>query len=582
MQGSSPVQIQSVIENHLEADELGVWRLKGHDKFGYSDGPASERYLSSVLAKAADLSSSSEELESHIKDWPSEYHLTRKRAHLLSGFQFDRKMRVLEVGCGCGAITRFLGENFDNVVSVEGNLSRARIARQRTRDLDSVSVICAPFQEISFKEHFDIIFCVGVLEYSGYFISADDPYRAALSYFSSKLSDNGALFLAIENQFGLKYFLGAREDHLGTRFEGIEGYRRRPARVRTFGKAELRSMIAEHFSDVRFYYPFPDYKIPDCVIDEEFLLSGQSGEMIGQLESRDYSGTLGLLWDEMSTVLELDRNRALDFFANSFIVVAGRRQIDRVSFPQKSVVYSADRVTGYSTITRIERSTDGKVVAVKRKLRPDVPDPSQKLQFVEVTSPWISSPSVLTEVLLRSHEHNIQLVDLFAPARPWVEFLRLRSSLQHGREMLDGGLLDATWANAYVENSACTLIDQEWRWHQALPLNVVVIRSIYDFLSRIELSPVMPKSLQMANGRSMITAIAAALGISLTDKDFVEFSEIETEIANAVTGASRQAQASQIRWFMTHRPSRRLARKMHPIAKSFADRAKARLVALRR
>ena len=39
--------------------------------------------------------------ESHIKDWPSEYHLSSKRAQLLSGFEFDRKARVLEVGAGC-------------------------------------------------------------------------------------------------------------------------------------------------------------------------------------------------------------------------------------------------------------------------------------------------------------------------------------------------------------------------------------------------------------------------------------------------------------------------------------------------
>lgn len=576
------MQIESIIENRLEADKFGVWRLKGHENFGYSDGPASERYLASVLARATDLSSSSEELESHIKDWPSEYHLTRKRAQLLSGFQFDRKMRVLEVGCGCGAITRYLGENFDSVISVEGNLSRSRIARQRTRNLDSVSIVCAPFQEIQFKESFDIIFCVGVLEYSGYFIPADDPYRAALSYFSSKLSKNGQLFLAIENQFGLKYFLGAREDHIGARFEGVEGYRRRPARVRTFGKAELKSMIAEHFADVRFYYPFPDYKIPDCVLDEDFLLSGKAGEMIGQIESRDYSGPMSFLWDEMSTVLELDRNRALDFFANSFIVVAGRQWIDGISFPQLSINYSGSRVSGYSTVTRIETTQEGQTRSVKRKLKPELPDPSEHLQFIEMTSPWTNAQSILTEIMLKARDQNTSLSDLLAPARPWIEHLRQLSHSRGSREILDGSLVDAIWANSYFENSTCTLIDQEWRWYKDLPLNVIVIRSIYDFLSRVEKLTAIPISLRKASGRSTITAMAAVLDVKLTEMDFAEFADLEADLAHAVTGVSRKSRALQIRWFMAHQPSRRLARRWHPVLKNFAYRVTARLAALRR
>ncbi len=156
------MNLQSIVENAVTQDASLVWTLKEQTEFGYSDGASSEKFLSKVFHKAKDLSTSSAELERYIKDWPSEYHLTRKRAQLLSGFEFDRKLKVLEVGCGCGAITRYLGENFDEVVAVEGNINRARLARQRTRDLDTVSVICAPFQKIQFSQKFDIIFCIGV------------------------------------------------------------------------------------------------------------------------------------------------------------------------------------------------------------------------------------------------------------------------------------------------------------------------------------------------------------------------------------------------------------------------------------
>ena len=56
----------------------------------------------------------------------------------------------------------------------------------------------------------------------------------------SLLSENGKLFIAIENRFGLKYWAGAREDHTGNYFESLEGYFGNE-RVKTFSKKELNS-----------------------------------------------------------------------------------------------------------------------------------------------------------------------------------------------------------------------------------------------------------------------------------------------------------------------------------------------------
>ena len=127
------MSISLMINNELVMDDAAVWRLKGHDAFAYSDGASSEIYLEKVFRTAKDLGSRSNELQGYIRDWPSEYHLSIKRAQLLSGFSFDRSMKVLEVGCGCGAITRYLGETFDNVVSIEGSPARARLAQDSGR-----------------------------------------------------------------------------------------------------------------------------------------------------------------------------------------------------------------------------------------------------------------------------------------------------------------------------------------------------------------------------------------------------------------------------------------------------------------
>ena len=569
--------LQAVVENELVEDELSVWRLRDHTDFGYSDGAESERYLRNVFSKAADLSAGSAELESYIKDWPSEYHLSRKRAQLLSGFSFDRSFRVLEVGCGCGAITRHLGESFNQVVSVEGNINRARLARQRTRDLDSVSIICAPFQEIRFSEKFDILFCIGVFEYSASFIAGEDPYDAALQYFSSILAPGGLVVIAIENQFGLKYFCSAREDHLGVMFEGLEGYHRNLEKVRTFGKVELEARLKNYFPHVEFYYPYPDYKLPECVLSAEFMASGRAGELISQLRSKDYSGPTRPLWDESATVLELARNGMLEFFSNSFIAIAGSSPLKGAKFDQLAVLFSSRRQPRFSTRTRITENLSGELVATKRSIQGEGAIRQGPLTLIDTDAGWIDGLSLQTYVMLRARAPSRSIADIFAPCRAWVEFLISESNVHDGILYIDGAHVDSIWSNAYVVDGECRIVDREWVWAEKIRTNALVIRAIYDFLSKTDTHRATPGALTARSGKRMIREIAAAIGVHLNNKDFGEFIRLESQLQWIVFGVSTRQQWVYLTWYFANRSSLKMFRRVLGLVRAFFSRVRRRI-----
>src|SRR5690606_18654041 len=147
-------------------DERGIWLRPGFEGIAYSDGDEIEQRIASVIRNANDLSTLSDELERHCTDWPSTYHLSKTRANILRPFEKDLTGDILEIGAGCGAITRYLGERGANVLSLEGSPRRAAIARQRSRDLDNVTVLAETFDQFRCDKKFNAITLIGVLEYA--------------------------------------------------------------------------------------------------------------------------------------------------------------------------------------------------------------------------------------------------------------------------------------------------------------------------------------------------------------------------------------------------------------------------------
>src|SRR5659263_176086 len=143
----------------------GVWHPFVEDSIPYSDGDEAERYLEETFANTLDLSSDSLALALAIKDWPSQYHLSPQRANLLRSLEIPGNARVLELGCGCGAVTRFLGQNAGHVVAVEGSPARARLARLRCGDLANVDIVAGNFDDIQMTTPFEIVTLIGVMEY---------------------------------------------------------------------------------------------------------------------------------------------------------------------------------------------------------------------------------------------------------------------------------------------------------------------------------------------------------------------------------------------------------------------------------
>ena len=542
----------SWIANVLDQAANGVWVLKDRKDFRYSDGDTAENYLAKAIVRSKDLSSSSVELEKWIRDWPSEYHLSSSRARLLRHFTYDKSKSVLEVGCGCGAITRFLGETFRKVVAVEGSLRRAEIARLRCRDLANVEIVCAPFQELVYRKPFDLAFCIGVFEYSRSFVTSADPYDAVLRRMRELLTPEGTLVLAIENQFGLKYFASAEEDHTNVVFDGIEGYPRYASGARTFGYHELKERLQRHFATVEFYFPYPDYKIPRCILSSAAFTHASMGELVGAVSTPHQWLPVKPLFDEKLAALEIARNHQLPFFSNSFLVLARNGTPTSVSFDQLGVFYSEERVEPLRCVSTIVLNSNS-TVSVKKTPLSGVPSvQAGRLTLRSCIDEWTDGLSLHSQLTKRSREYGRSLEELFEPGKVWLDKLR-SLTLPGDANRVDGKYLDALWKNAYLQGSDCRFIDQEWEWQESIPVNVLVIRAIYQYLLSIDdIVDALPV-LKRGRVRSLIKRIAISIGANPTSADFEDFIAMESEIASTVLGGNRSRYGLWLTAYLDHR-----------------------------
>ena len=282
-------------------------------KDSYSDGEIENEILKLVEEQDNNI-----EMVLNDSRWPIVYHLDKRRQNILEWYDFKKNKSLLEVGAGCGAITGLFCSKLDKVVSVELSKKRTLINATRNKDYSNLEIIVGNLNDIVIDEKFDYVTLIGVLEYSRLFTEGENPEESFLQELRKKMKKNGKLIIAIENKFGLKYWAGAREDHTGNLFEGLEGYHRNNG-VRTYSKVEIMKFLKDSgFTKIEFYYPFPDYKFPKIIFSDQYL--PKVGDLRDLVHNYDMDRYLlfneGLVYDQ----LILDEN--FEKFSNSFLIIA--------------------------------------------------------------------------------------------------------------------------------------------------------------------------------------------------------------------------------------------------------------------
>lgn len=528
----------------------GIWKRNDYQGIPYSDGDEIEKRIFRAVSNENDVSLASFNLKKHIVDWPSRYHLSTTRANLLRPFEAIISGKVLEIGAGCGAITRYLGEVGGEIVAVEGSIRRAEIVAARCRDLKNVKIIADNIQKFHTDEKFDVVTLIGVLEYARVFLEekAEDPVVLLLKIARSFLKPDGILLVAIENQLGLRYMAGNKEDHTDSSMFGINDLYSANSVV-TFGRKELEQlMYSAGFRATTFYAPFPDYKLPSTIFTPtglnsaalKYNLSSMLSECAGpnymNVESEHFS--LERAWKV------LWRNDLVRDFANSFIVIASNNDIVVQSLHKDVVAfhYSSERKSEFMKESVFKLENSGLCV-ITRKIYPSQAIDAFYRQALVAHAAWIQGTLWIEELERIVNTPNWSITDVIKWTKFWLDAVKIENGKYNSNSIRKDTLVAGELLDAIPQNFIKTGInegeffDLEWHKNSPIELGYLLFRGLSNSFSRIRFMAT-PSDDTPIHLMTLILKVANKCGVNLTKIDIKRYAIEENDFQKFVSGFS--------------------------------------------
>lgn len=516
---------------HIGKITLDYSKYPGEDF--YCDGAVEDE----ILEIARNLSAVEfEQAIQERKSWPVLYHLSHQRENIVEWIPMEKNAKVLEVGSGCGAITGALARKAGSVTCVDLSRKRSLINAYRHSDCENVTIHVGNFKDIEpdLADDYDYICLIGVFEYGQSYIGGETPFEDFLKILLSHLKENGRIVIAIENKYGLKYFAGCKEDHLGTYFSSIENYAGGGG-VRTFSRRGLERIFRScGVAEWHFYYPYPDYKFMTTLYSDAYLPG--KGELSNNL--RNFDRDRMLLFDEKYAFDGLVEDGLFSVFSNSYVAVIGG------DFGVKYAKYSNDRASMYAIRTEIGKDEKGMPYVRKYPLNTEAQEHvrSMAVAYENLMEKYRGGNLEINKCTLEETEGTVCARFEFVEGTPLSELMD--SCLE--KDDLEGfhklfmeyverigyhseypvADFDLIFANILVDGDRWTLIDYEWTFGKPIDTKELAFRAIYCYLLEDE-------------KRNKLDVDRILQELQITQEDAENYREQELKFQRFVTGNKR-------------------------------------------
>lgn len=412
--------------------------------------------------------------------------LSKIKENILSWYPFKENSNILEIGANLGEITGTLCQNANRVVSIESSLQKAKTIEAKYREYENLEVIAGDINDITLEEKFAYVIIMGIEE-------REYDIETLLIYAKKHMQLDGTIFISLNNILGLN------------QLNGLEDVDYTPNKENKFmTKKEIENILNNmELNTYKFYYPLPNYKIPNIIFTDKHLPSHES--ILRDLTL--YTKNKLLSFEEREIyrkILYEDRNMFPEF-ANSFLIEISNNienKIEYVSFGnsrkqeyrletvllegiaykkpvnekakehlekmkknieilKNSNIYMLDSYENDKIISKLvknEKSLDKSLVTIFH-------EKGQEEFLKEI----LKFKNELENKLEKSEEDNMNIFQKY--------HIKIQKELQKKLHFVKYGIFDLIFQNCFSIDNKYYFYDQEWM-EENMPLEFIIYRAV--------------------------------------------------------------------------------------------------------
>jgi len=451
-----------------------------------------------------------------------EYHLSLVRHNLLKWFPFDSNATLLEIGAECGAMTGLFCNRVKKVTALESNYKHARIIAKRHSAYKNLNIIVGDLNTLNTERRYDYITLIGEIELFNTYCGGEKSYDLLFSTLQRILKASGFLILAVNNIIGLDYLYHEEETNLSTKSEPSR-YNHLNFLPGSFSKKNLGKLLNNSgFSFLEWYYPFPDFKLPQKIFSDYFIPKNSDNIWIFNQNSIQNLRLNGFL-SKKQLFKEIVKAGLFSEFANSFLIVAGKNPSTVKSWCLAFTGANIQRFDEFKINTSIYEE-NGKRFIVKNadndNALPFLEKIAQRDKLVKsffeghakviegsfneykIYYPFLSFPTLESLIRDEIEEGDINFGVKFI--KKYIRFVsRLPSKEIIPKEFLKNfGIptkqitkpvtcllrapIDCIPSNILVDRQSWYIIDNEWTYDFPMPVGFLIYRAIYSLIINLQ------------------------------------------------------------------------------------------------
>ena len=328
---------------------------------------------------------------------------------------------------------------------------------------------------------YDYIYLNGILEEANKFFDTTTPYIDLLEFFKGLLTENGTLFIAVNNAKSVQYIAGKKSEHCKKIYDSLENQYNNG---KLFIKEELDKIILDlGFEYKKMYYPLPNYEKPNVIFTDNYLPDNSNSKL-----------NYNVIYNEESLVVQseinllkmmINEDKFIEF-TNSYIIELSNKTIKN---NYKYYSFNNMRKDKYSLILKMNDEYVIKTPQTKEalehikninnianKLREKGFDIAEERQQDIVKSKLIKYPQFDSYLMSLIEDNKIE--NVYQAIDNWYNYIQNKLN-PNENGFVEDGFIDMVFENTFYNQTENEYVffDQEW-YKENIPIKFIMYRAI--------------------------------------------------------------------------------------------------------